>query len=188
MVYLFILPCLWFILWCRNFKFWCKCSQIHSSFPQILQTGSSVILLLITFLQPTPQGQPSLLKNFLFSSCTFFFFFGCTMWHEGSSLIRDQTCVACIGSTELTTGLPEKSCSFFFKHVHVLMRAFPAAQVVKNLPDNAGDAGSIPGSRRSPGGGNDNALQYSCLENPVERRACWATVCRVARSQTRLSN
>ena len=58
-VYLFILPGLWVIVWCRNFKFWCECSQIHSSFPQILQTGSSVILLLITFLQPTPQGHVS---------------------------------------------------------------------------------------------------------------------------------
>ena len=79
---LFIFPCLWFILWHRNFKFWCKCSQIHSSFPQILQTGSSVILLLTTFLQSTPrEGQPSLLKNFLFSSCTFFFLVAlCGMW------------------------------------------------------------------------------------------------------------
>ena len=46
------------------------------------------------------------------------------------------------------------------------------AQVVKNLPDNAGDAGLTPGSRRGPGGGNDNPLQYSRLENPVDRRAC----------------
>ena len=43
--------------------------------------------------------------------------------------------------------------------------------VVKKLPANAGDAGLIPGSRRSPGEGNDNPLQYSCLGNPVDRRA-----------------
>ena len=40
------------------------------------------------------------------------------------------------------------------------------AQMVKNMPANAGDADSIPGLGRSPGGGNDNPLQYSCLENP----------------------
>ena len=44
--------------------------------------------------------------------------------------------------------------------------------VIKNLPANAGDRrepGSIPGSGRSPGGGHDNSLQYSCLENPIDR-------------------
>ena len=41
---------------------------------------------------------------------------------------------------------------------------------------NAGDLGLIPGSGRSPGGGRDNPLQYSCLENPVDRGAWWATV------------
>ena len=43
--------------------------------------------------------------------------------------------------------------------------------MVKNLPVNAGDAGSIPGSGRSPGEGNGNLLQYSCLENPMDRGA-----------------
>ena len=46
--------------------------------------------------------------------------------------------------------------------------------VVKNLPASAGDAGSISGSGRCPGGGNGNPLQYSCLENPMDRGACWA--------------
>ena len=41
--------------------------------------------------------------------------------------------------------------------------------MVKNLPDNAGDAGPITGSRRSPGGGNGNPLQYACLENSMDR-------------------
>ena len=62
--------------------------------------------------------------------------------------------------------------------------------MVKNLPANAGDAGdvgSIPGSGRSPGGGNGTLLQYSCLENPMEREPWWATVRGVAKSQTRLS-
>ena len=58
--------------------------------------------------------------------------------------------------------------------------------VVKNLPANAGqrDAGLIPGWGRRPGGGNGNPLQYSCLENPVDRGAWWATVHRVTKSQT----
>ena len=46
----------------------------------------------------------------------------------------------------------------------------------KNLPTNAGDKVSIPGSRRSPGEGNDNPLQYFCLGNPMDREAWWATV------------
>ena len=53
---------------------------------------------------------------------------------------------------------------------------------------NAGDPGSILGSRRSPGVGNGNPLQYSYLENPMDRGAWWATVHGVAKSQTRLSD
>ena len=56
---------------------------------------------------------------------------------------------------------------------------FPIAQIVKNLPANAGDArdGSlIPKSRRSSGEGNDNPVQYSCLGNPMDRESWQATV------------
>ena len=63
---------------------------------------------------------------------------------------------------------------------------FPGGAVVKNPPANAGDArdgGSIPGWGRSPKVGNGNPLQYSCLENPLDRGAWWATVYRVAKSQ-----
>ena len=56
-------------------------------------------------------------------------------------------------------------------------------QMVKNLC-SAGDLGLIPGSGRSPGEGNGNPLQYSCLENYMDRGAWWATVHRVARSRT----
>ena len=59
---------------------------------------------------------------------------------------------------------------------------FPGGSVVKNLPSNVTDvrdAGSIPGSGRSPGGGHGNALQYSCLENPLDRGAWRATVHRI---------
>ena len=53
---------------------------------------------------------------------------------------------------------------------------FPDGSVVKNLPASTGDAGSIPGSGRSPGGGNGNSLQYSHLENPMDSGAWWGTV------------
>ena len=49
---------------------------------------------------------------------------------------------------------------------------------------NVGELGSIPGLGRSPGGGHGNLLQYSCLENPTDRRAWWATVHGVTKSQT----
>ena len=62
-------------------------------------------------------------------------------------------------------------------------RSFPDGSVVKNSPANAGDAGLIPGPRRSPRGRNDNPLQYSCLENPMDRGAWQATV---TQSQTQL--
>ena len=56
--------------------------------------------------------------------------------------------------------------------------------VVRNLPTNAGDTGSTPGSGRSPRGGHGNPLQDSCLENPMDRGAWQATVQGVAKSQT----
>ena len=54
--------------------------------------------------------------------------------------------------------------------------------VVENLPINAGDMGSIPGSGGSPGEGNSNPFQYSCLGNPMDRGALWAIVHGVAKS------
>ena len=63
----------------------------------------------------------------------------------------------------------------------------PRCLLVKNPPANAGDTGSIPGSGRSPGGGSDNPLQCSCLENPVGRGAWGAAVHGVTERQTRLS-
>ena len=74
------------------------------------------------------------------------------------------------------------------KGVLVKSSGFPGGSVVKNLPANTGDSGSIPGSRRSPGGGNGNLLQYSGLENPMDRGAWWPTMPRSAKSQTALSH
>ena len=62
------------------------------------------------------------------------------------------------------------------------------AQIVKASGYNVGDLGSIPGSVRSPGEGNVSPLQYSCLENPMDGEAWWATVHGVAKSRTRLSD
>ena len=59
------------------------------------------------------------------------------------------------------------------------LSGFLGGSVVRNLPANARDAGLIPGSGRSPGGGNGNPVQYSCLENLMGRGAWWAIVCGV---------
>ena len=59
--------------------------------------------------------------------------------------------------------------------------------VVKNPPASAGDVGSIPGSGRSPGGEHGNPFQYSCLENPMDGEAWWASVHGLTKSWTRLS-
>ena len=61
---------------------------------------------------------------------------------------------------------------------------FPGGSEVKASVYNAGDLGSIPGLGRSPGEGNGNPLQYSCLENPLDGGAWWATVHGVAKNQT----
>ena len=68
----------------------------------------------------------------------------------------------------------------------VKKRASQLMLVVKNTPANSGDIrdmGSIPGMGRSPGGGYGNPLQYSCLENPMNREAWWATFHGVTKSQ-----
>ena len=70
----------------------------------------------------------------------------------------------------------------------IVTRGFPGGLEVKASACNTGDRGSIPGWGRFPGEGNGNPLPYSCLENPTDRGAWWATVHRVAKSQTWLSN
>ena len=69
----------------------------------------------------------------------------------------------------------------------LLVRVFPGGSEIKASAWNAGDPGSIPWSGRSPGEGNGNPLQYSCLENLMEGGAWYATVHGVAKSWTRLS-
>ena len=68
------------------------------------------------------------------------------------------------------------------------MGRFPGSSDSQVSAYNAGDPGSIPGSGRSPGEGNGNPLQYSCLENSMDGEAWWATVHGVTKSRTRLSD
>ena len=65
---------------------------------------------------------------------------------------------------------------------------FPGGADGKELAYNGGDPGSIPGLRRSPGGGHGNSLQYSCLENPMDTGALWATVHGIPKTRTRLGD
>ena len=74
-------------------------------------------------------------------------------------------------------------------HAHInVLPVFPGGSDGKVSACNVRDPGSIPGLGRSPGEGNRNTLQYSCLENPMDGGAWWATVHGVAKSRTRLSN
>ena len=76
-----------------------------------------------------------------------------------------------------------RGCIFFF----FLNWVSQVGSMVKNLPANARDTGLIPGSRRSPGEGNGNPLQYACLGNPMDRGARWALVHGAAKSQRQLT-
>ena len=82
--------------------------------------------------------------------------------------------------------LPIFMVTFPYMELHTLciLSGFPGSAVVKNLPANVGDTGSIPGSGRSPGEGNGNPLQYCCLEESMERGAWWAIIPRVTKRQT----
>ena len=66
----------------------------------------------------------------------------------------------------------------------IITEGFPGSSVVKESTCHAGNTGSIPELGRSPGEGNDDPLQYSCLGNPMDRGAGWATVHGVAESDT----
>ena len=76
----------------------------------------------------------------------------------------------------------------FIQYLLCTFEGFPSGSVVKTLPDNAGDVDSIPGLGTSPGGGDGHPLQYSCLENPMNKGASWATVHRVPKKWIQLGN
>ena len=71
---------------------------------------------------------------------------------------------------------------------HSSILGFPGGFSGKEFTCDAGDAGLIPGPGRSPGGGHDNPLQYSCLENSMDRGAWWTIVHGVPESQTQLND
>ena len=79
--------------------------------------------------------------------------------------------------------LKAKTTLYLLGQIHM---GFPGGSNGKESTRNAGDLVLIPGSGRSPGEGHGNPFQYSCLENPMDRGAQWATVHVVAKSRTRL--
>ena len=82
----------------------------------------------------------------------------------------------------MITGMHTCLCLHTHTHTHTQTHTcFSGGFVIKNLPAKEGDAGSILGSGRSPGEGNGNPLQYSCLGNPMDIGAWWATVHGVAK-------
>ena len=91
------------------------------------------------------------------------------------------------GSQELDT-TEHQHQSTQMRILSLFTRGFPGSSDGKVSAYNVGDLGSIPGSGRSPGEGNENTLQYSCLENPMDQGAWWARVHGVAKSQTQLSD
>ena len=96
----------------------------------------------------------------------------------------------CEGLIAVTSCLYWKDqATFFFLHWQYQVWGGGASQVIpgKGSPASAENAGSIPGSGRSPGEGNGNPLQHSCLGNPMDREDWWATVHGITKSWTRLS-
>ena len=110
---------------------------------------------------------------------------------RGSSQPRDWTQVSLIAGGLFTSWATREALLYYWRlpntpficEALVSVPGLPGGSGVKNPPSDAGDAGSIPGSGRSPRGGNGNPLQYACLENPMNRGAWWATVHRVTKSQ-----
>ena len=104
------------------------------------------------------------------------------VWPEGDATASRRQMLS--QRCQLGTEALAEAASLNLKKNHIIpicihpltLWGFPAGSVVKNPPANAGDIASIPESGRSPGEGNDNPLQCSCLENPMDRGAWWATV------------
>ena len=91
--------------------------------------------------------------------------------------------------THISRCASEKNIYMCFSKTYICAYiCFPRGSEVKASASNAGDPGSIPGLGRSPGEGNGNPLQYSCLENPMDWGTWWAAVHGVTKSRTRLSD
>ena len=90
--------------------------------------------------------------------------------------------------SQLFSWFPQQISSLAGSPVYNPVLFFPHSSVGKESACSSGDLGSISGLGRSPGEGHGNPLQCSCLENPMDRGTWWATIHRVAKSQTRLSD
>ena len=140
-----------------------------------------------THLCPRLQGQPPHSTPPLAHQVAVAFLFITVKFraHRSVSCIRNLTRVSPHKGIFTRTEFGRRGCE------GLVLWASQMVLVVKNLSADAGDirdAGSTPGSGRSPGGGHGNRLRYSCLENPMDRGAWWATVCGVTESRTRLSD
>ena len=102
--------------------------------------------------------------------------------HEPPSIVLQALCLLDL-IPWIYLSLPVYNCKGFD-----LVWGFPSGSEVKASASNVGNPGLIPGLGRSPGEGNDNPLQYSCLENPMDRGAWRATVHGITKSQTQLCN
>ena len=107
--------------------------------------------------------------------------------HVESSRPRIELIVPALAHGFLTTGPPGKSQGRAYLKNSVQSRGLHRWLSGKESASNAVDASSIPGSGRAPGVGKGNPIHYSCLGNPMDRRAWWTTVHEVAESQTQLS-
>ena len=87
-------------------------------------------------------------------------------------------------TSEFLVWTPAEGSAVTFQCLLSSTLSFTVGSDSKESTCNAGDLGSMPGLERSPGEGNSYTLQFSCLENPMDRGAWWATVHRVAKSQT----
>ena len=102
---------------------------------------------------------------------------------------RDQTCVSCIGRRILYHSATREAPQYlaYLGPTHNIL-GLPGSSDSKESSCSAGDLSSIPGWGISPGEGNGNPLQYSCLENPMDGGAWQVTVYGVPKSRTRLSD
>ena len=119
-------------------------------------------------------------------SVNWFSYFGKLSWH----LLKPNILQSCDTAILFSHIFPRKMSICIYQKALVTkrLRGLPKGSEVKVSAWNAGDPVLIPGLRRSSGEGNDNPLQYSCLENPMDGGMWWATVHGVAKSLTQLSN
>ena len=169
--------------------FWMVLSLALSTTTLWAASGHRWVLFSQQSIKKNGGREPVIFKSFFLFSFSSYLFFGLIhSMQDLSSLTRNQTCVPCSGSTVLTTGPPGKSLAFLFykksQDGDIFEKQVFRGSGGKESACNAGDPSSIPISGRSPGEGNSYPLQYSCLENYMDRGAWQATVHGVAESDT----